>query len=58
MKALVLLPKVFNFPFTYNCKGHSLKIGDFVEVPFGKKREVGVVWPGKISNLKNIKIKI
>ena len=57
MKALVLLPKVFNFPFTYNYKGHSLKIGDFVEVPFGKKREVGVVWPGKISNLKNIKIK-
>ena len=57
MKAQVLLPKIFNFPFTYNCNQNSLKPGDFVEVPFGKKKEVGVVWPGKIIDLKNIKIK-
>lgn len=57
MKAQVLLPKVFNFSFTYNHKYNSLKPGDFVEVPFGKKKEVGVVWPGKIDHLENIKIK-
>ena len=57
MKAQVLLPKIFNFPFTYNCDQNSLKPGDFVEVPFGSKREIGVVWPGKISTLKDIKIK-
>ncbi len=57
MKAQVLLPKVFNFPFTYNNNQFSLQIGDFVEVPFGKKKEIGIVWPGKISELKKIKIK-
>ena len=57
MKAQVLLPKIFNFPFTYNSNHKLLKTGDFVEVPFGQKKEVGVVWPGKISDLKKIKIK-
>ena len=57
MKALVLLPKIFNYPFTYSNDHYSLKVGDFVEVPFGKKKEIGVIWPGKIPNLKNIKIK-
>jgi len=57
MKAQVLLPKIFDFPFTYNSSQNSLKTGDFVEVPFGKKKEIGVIWPGKISDLKNIKIK-
>lgn len=57
MKAQVLLPKIFDFPFTYNSIQSSLRTGDFVEVPFGKKKEIGVIWPGKIVDLKNIKIK-
>ena len=57
MKAQVLLPKIFNFSFTYNSNNLSLKIGDLVEVPFGKKKEIGVVWKQKDSKLKNIKIK-
>ncbi len=57
MKAQVLLPKIFDFPFTYSCTQNSLKVGDFVEVPFGKKKEIGVIWPGKNTDLKNIKIK-
>ena len=57
MKALVLLPKIFNYPFTYINDHYSLKEGDFVEVPFGKRKEIGVIWPGKIPNLKNVKIK-
>ena len=57
MKAQVLLPKIFNFPFTYNSNRFSLHTGDIVEVPFGQKKEIGVVWPGEILKLKNVKIK-
>ncbi len=56
MKAQVLLPKIFNFPFTYNSKRES-KVGDLVEVPFGSKNEIGVIWKDKYSEPKNIKIK-
>ena len=56
MKAQVLLPKIFNFPFTYN-SNNKLEIGHLVEVPFGKKREIGVIWKGNYSEPKNIKIK-
>ena len=56
MKAPVLLPKVFNFPFTYNLKKQG-KIGDLVEVPFGSKKEIGVIWKNNYSEPNNIKIK-
>ena len=58
MKVEVLLPKVFNFAFTYNSNNISLKTGDLVEVPFGKNKEIGVVWKNKKTELnKNIIIK-
>ena len=57
MQTEVLLPKIFGFSFTYNSNNISLKIGDLVEVPFGKSKEIGVVWKNKNSVLKNIKIK-
>ena len=56
MKAQVLLPKVFNFPFTYNANIKS-KIGDLVEVPFGSKKEIGVIWKNKYEEPENINIK-
>ena len=56
MKTQVLLPKVFNFPFTYNCISNN-KIGDLVEVPFGSKKEIGVVWKNNYPEPQNIKIK-
>ena len=56
MKAQVLLPKIFNFPFTYNSKSKS-KVGNLVEVPFGEKKEIGVIWNSNYSEPKNIKIK-
>ena len=56
MKAQVLLPKVFNFPFTYNSK-KEYKIGDLVEVPFGSKKEIGVIWKNSYSEPQNINIK-
>ena len=57
MRAQVLLPKIFNFSFTYNTDQRKFKLGDLVEVPFGNSKEIGVVWPGESSDLKKIKIK-
>ena len=56
MKAQVLLPKVFNFPFTYN-QITGGKIGDLVEVPFGAKKEIGVIWKDNFNQIKSIKLK-
>ena len=53
MEVPVLLPKVFNHPFTYiinSKKIKNLNQGDIVIVPFGKKK-VGVIWD-KIRNTK------
>ena len=57
MKAQGLLPKVFNFPFTYKSSS-DCKIGDLVEVPFGLKKEIGVIWKNKYSEPQNIKLKL
>ena len=56
MKAQVLLPKVFDFPFTYNSKIDS-KVGSLVEVPFGTKKEIGVIWKNEYSEPKNLRRK-
>ena len=57
MKVQVLLPKVFNFPFTYNSNKFQIKVGDLVEVPFGSKKELGVIWKNTYTEPKKIKIK-
>ena len=57
MKAQVLLPKVFNFPFTYNSNKINIEIGDMVEVPFGSKSELGIIWKNTHPVPKNIRIK-
>ncbi len=56
MKAQVLLPKIFNFPFTYNSNSKN-ELGNLVEVPFGSKNEIGVIWKNNFSEPKNIKLK-
>ena len=43
MKVPVLLPNIFNHPFTYETD-LNINVGDFVEVSFGKSRIVGVIW--------------
>ena len=43
MEVPILLPNIFNHPFTYK-SDFKLKVGDFVEVPFGKTNLIGVVW--------------
>ena len=58
MKVQVLLPKIFNFTFTYNLDHKKkYKKGDVVEIPFGSKKEIGVIWNNTNSIPKNIKIK-
>jgi primosomal protein N' (replication factor Y) len=57
MKVPILLPNIFNYPFTYE-SDINLKVGDYVLVPFGKSKITGVVWDEfeKKSN-KNFEIK-
>ena len=43
MKVPILLPNIFDYPFTYNTD-LELKVGDYVSVPFGKSELTGVVW--------------
>ena len=43
MKIPVLLPNIFDHPFTYS-SNLNLNIGDYVLVPFGKSKMIGVVW--------------
>ena len=57
MKYPILLPNIFNHPFTYE-SDISLKVGEFVLVPFGKSKITGVVWNEFEKNdAKKFKIK-
>jgi len=60
MEVPVLLPKIFDHPFTYKNdtqKIKNLNQGDIVIVPFGKKKEIGVVWDKIKDSEKKIKLK-
>ena len=57
MKYPILLPNIFDYPFTYESES-KLNIGDYVNVPFGSKTITGVVWDKfEENNNKNFKIK-
>ena len=57
MKYPILLPNIFDYPFTYQ-SSLKLKIGQYVNVPFGKKTITGVVWDQFEENdSKKFKIK-
>jgi len=57
MKYPILLPNIFDYPFTYE-SSFKLKVGDYVNVPFGKKTITGVVWDQFEKNdNKNFKVK-
>ena len=58
MKVPVLIPRAFNFPLTYDSGNYkSLKTGDIVIVPFGKKKEFGVIWDKIQDSKKKFKIR-
>ncbi len=57
MKYPILVPNIFNHPFTYE-SSLKLKVGDYVIVPFGKSKITGVVWDEfEKNNNKNFKTK-
>ena len=57
MKYPILLPNIFNHPFTYE-SDLNLKVGEFVLIPFGKSKITGVVWNEFEKNdTKKFKIK-
>ena len=57
MKYPILLPNIFNHPFTYE-SNIDLRVGDYVVVPFGKSKVTGVVWNEfEKNNKKKFKIK-
>ena len=56
MKYPILLPNIFNHPFTYE-SDFNLKIGEYVSVPFGKNKLTGVVWD-KLENNDQKKFKL
>ena len=57
MKIPILLPNIFNHPFTYE-SDINLKVGDYVVVPFGKSKITGVVWDEfEKKNNRNFKVK-
>ena len=43
MKIPVLVPNIFDHPFTYETDT-ELKVGEYVLVPFGRSKMTGVVW--------------
>jgi len=57
MKYSVLLPNIFNHPFTYK-SDEKLKVGQYVHVPFGNSIMTGLVWHKSQENVKkNFKLK-
>ena len=44
MKVPILIPNIFDHPFTYESGGIDIKLGDYVLIPFGKSKTTGVVW--------------
>ncbi len=58
MKVPILLPNIFDHPFTYDSGKIDLKVGDYVLIPFGKLKITGVVWNEfESENKKNFLIK-
>ncbi|MBR6355744.1 MAG: primosomal protein N', partial [Alphaproteobacteria bacterium] len=53
----VLLPLPFDKPFDYTAD-FDVQVGQIVEVPFGKEKQIGVVWTLEASpELEQSKIK-
>ncbi len=58
MKVPVLIPRIFDHPHTYlSGKFGKLKPGSIVLVPFGKEKEIGVIWDKQEETKKKFKLK-
>ena len=58
MKVPVLIPRIFDHPHTYlSGRFGKLKPGSIVQVPFGREKEIGVVWDKAEESKKNFRLK-
>ena len=58
MKVPVLIPRIFDHPHTYlSGRFGKLKAGSIVQVPFGREKEIGVVWDKTEETKKNFRLK-
>jgi len=58
MKVPVLIPRIFDYPHTYlSGKFEKLKPGSIVLVPFGREKEIGVVWDKQEETNRDFKLK-
>ena len=58
MKVPVLIPRIFDHPHTYlSGRFGKLKAGSIVQVPFGREKEIGVVWDRAEETKKNFRLK-
>ena len=58
MKVPVLIPRIFDHPHTYlSGRFGKLKAGSIVQVPFGREKEIGVVWDKAEESKKNFQLK-
>ena len=57
MKIPVLLPNIFDHPFTYDDNSFTLEKGDYVTVPFGSTKVTGIVWDSFEKKEKKFKIR-
>ena len=51
MKIPILLPNIFDYPFTYDSSNLDLKLGDYVIVPFGTGSIVSCDTTGNYFNV-------
>ena len=58
MKVPVLIPRIFDHPHTYlSGKFGKLNPGSIVHVPFGKEKEIGVIWDKEEKTNRQFRIK-
>ena len=58
MKVPVLIPRIFDHPYTYlSGEFENLEPGSIVVVPFGKEKEIGVIWDEVEQTKKSFKLK-
>ena len=57
MKVPILIPNIFDHPFTYDNNFLNLNKGDYVSVPFGSTKITGIVWDSFEKTEKKFQIK-
>ena len=57
MKVPILIPNIFDRPFTYDNNSLSLDRGNYVVVPFGATKITGIVWNSFEKTEKKFQIK-